>query len=582
MCLVVLTLLPGYSYSDDFGDIRLSYLEGDVQINSESTRDWVIASPNMPLYDGNRLWVPDNGKAEIQFRNGTAVRLKENTSADILTYDRDILQLYVNVGGIYVNHRDDRDNILQVNTPVATVRAYNEAIFKIDVLQNNYTYISVYRGTVYADYRDGRNTITEGTMLLIKGYFREEPTPLSSPDSWTRWNMERDRRLYNRHNSSRYLPPELGSYSYDFDTHGKWVYVRDYGYCWTPTVTISAGWAPYRHGRWTWIRGDYVWISYEPWGWVPYHYGRWSFSVSIGWFWVPPSRGAVYWGPGYVGWVHTPSYVSWVPLAPGETYYGYGYYGPHSVNLFNVNINKIVIKDKYRNAKIRDGFTVIHRDTFVTGRPEHVMVKENPFVGRRINVGRPDIAPERKTVKPVIRDVPERKLPPPFIKESDVRALKERHPAQRQRDPQMREKMVAPGIMPDDRKEQRNRGILPDRKQEITPQDRKMERDVRPLDRRPEIQDKRAPDDRMRERSPSDIRRDGMNQEQRQVPQPQREIAPPERGRQVAPPQDKSGKVQERQHKQSEKDSPEEKRPLADEEGLRDRGLAPSPPHRNK
>ena len=121
-----------------------------------------------------------------------------------------------------------------------------------------------------------------------------------------------------RYASTRYLPRELDTYASDFDDNGRWVNAPGYGYVWTPTVSVSVGWSPYSNGRWCWVGGDYVWIGYEPWGWAPYHYGRWSYVASIGWFWVPPARGAAYWGPGYVGWVSTPTYVAWVPLAPGE------------------------------------------------------------------------------------------------------------------------------------------------------------------------------------------------------------------------------------------------------------------------
>ncbi len=63
-----------------------------------------------------------------------------------------------------------------------------------------------------------------------------------------------------------------------------------------------------------------------------------AYSYSATFAWIPPVRGAVYWGPGFVGWVYTPSYVSWVPLAPGDIYYGYGYYGPNSVNIINMRL----------------------------------------------------------------------------------------------------------------------------------------------------------------------------------------------------------------------------------------------------
>lgn len=615
--LLIFALLPGYAFSAGFGDIRLSYLEGEVQINSESTNDWVMASFNVPLYEGDRIWVPDLGKAELHFRNGTSVRLKERTSADILNYDRDSLQLYINTGAMYINYKDTGNITLQVSTPTASIRTYNRAIFNVEVLSNNYIYVSVYRGTVYADYRDGRSVIDEGTKLLIRGYSREETVPLGPPDAWVRWNLNRDRELYESYRSTRYLPEELRYYSYDFDRYGKWVYVRDYGYCWTPTINISIGWAPYRHGRWVWIRGDYVWISYEPWGWTPYHYGRWAFVVNIGWCWVPPPRGAVYWGPGYVGWVYTPRYISWVPLAPGEMYYGYGYYGPHSVNLINVNINKIVIKEKYKNAFVRDGVTIVHRDTFLTGRQEKVRIKENPFIAEKIHPGRPDIAPEKRTVMPVIKEVPERKLPPREIRDTDIRSLKEKAPLQKQRDPQMLERMGVPRgqengrILRDDKispsesrpeikerrvpdniikerapSEIRRENLQPSVPQQDVRPEPKRERGIMPQDVKPERGIQITPSqERGRERVPSEIRRENLQpsvpqQDIRPEPKRGRDIMPqdvkPERGIQaVPPPKEKNGKDNGRQIKQKEKDSSDEKPQSIDEGSIKERKFAP-------
>ena len=139
--------------------------------------------------------------------------------------------------------------------------------------------------------------------------------------------MDRDRRFLPGPKAPAIFPRSCEEYSSDLDQYGRWDYSGEYGYVWFPAV-VESGWAPYSYGSWVWIRGNYVWIDYDPWGWAPSHYGRWVFIASRGWCWVPPARGTAYWAPGYVGWAITSTYVAWVPLAPGEVYYGYGYYGP--------------------------------------------------------------------------------------------------------------------------------------------------------------------------------------------------------------------------------------------------------------
>ena len=302
----ILFCFPTFSLGSTLGSLRISLMEGDVQVRTEDTGEWVLASINMPLMDGDQIWVPEGGRTELQLRDGTFLRLDEKSALEILTVEKDSFQFYLAEGRSYVNFRGLRGTLLQIDTPDASIRAYDRSNFRIETIQDGYTDISVYRGVVYAESREGRTSVDGGKTLSLREGTYAELSPLGPPDEWERWNRRRDRRFAERRPPSRYLPDELQAYSGDFEENGRWVQVREYGYVWTPKV-VAIGWAPYRIGRWVWIGGDYVWVSYEPWGWVPYHYGRWAFISAIGWCWVPPARGAVYWGPGFVGWVRTPT-----------------------------------------------------------------------------------------------------------------------------------------------------------------------------------------------------------------------------------------------------------------------------------
>jgi hypothetical protein len=428
--LISLILLPPvYASASDLGGLRFSFIGGDVQVRTEDTGDWVPASINMPLREGGRIWVPEEGMAEVQTKDGSYLRLADRSALEILTLDRGSYQTYLTEGRLYANFRGGRDSLLQIDTSTSSVRAYERSNFKVDVPEAGPVNISVLQGEVTVENRDGRITVASGEMLSLgEGAYSEKST-LGAPDDWERWNWDRDRKLAELRPPSRYLPEELQPYSNDFYDNGRWVNTPDYGYVWTPTVSVSVGWAPYRAGRWVWIGGDYVWVSYEPWGWAPYHYGRWAFAVTIGWCWVPPARGAVYWGPGYVGWVYTSRHVAWVPLAPGEIYYGRGHYGPHSVNITNVNITNVHVDNVvYKNVRINNAVTTVNHETFVRGRPADARVNENPFLTEKVHVGRPPIKPEKTSVMPVVREVPQAKRPPEPVREVNVRELKRERP----------------------------------------------------------------------------------------------------------------------------------------------------------
>lgn len=431
--------LPSRSGAESLGAMRVGLVEGDVQVKIADTGEWAPVSVNMPLVEGDELWVPYDSRATLQTSDGAHIRLDGGTALEVLRMDRDSFQLHLAQGHAYVLSLAPQRSLLQLDTPDASVRAFGSSTFRVDVLDGE-TDVSVFKGSVLAESDAGATRVRAGDMLALgpRGY--AELSPLPPPDDWERWNTTQDRIVLARGESRRYLPAELRVYAGDFDGNGRWVYVLGYGYCWTPTVVVIGNWAPYRHGRWVWRGGHYVWIGYEPWGWAPYHYGRWTFVRGVGWCWVPPARGEVFWGPGYVGWVQTPEYVAWVPLAPREVYYGYGDYGRYSVNITNVNINTIRVTHVYRNVNVVNSVTVVHHTTFVTGRPASIdrraasSIRENFMRRRNVVPGRPRIKPVETSYAPVVRQVPETKRPPAAVRAIDAGKLRQSRPLVREPD----------------------------------------------------------------------------------------------------------------------------------------------------
>ncbi len=445
MVLWIVICLPAWAGAEDMGFLHLSQMEGDVQFQSKGTTEWLPATINLPVQSGDHLWVPQEAWAQVETRDGSVIRLDAESSLEILAVDETSQQMYLSQGQAYVNFKRVDDSMLQLDTPVSSIRIYDSSTFNVDLAENGNTEISVFRGAVYAENRSGEVRVAAGKMLSM-----DDDLPslmaLAPPSDWERWNKEWDDLMAEGEESGQYLPPELSGYEPDLDRNGRWVESREYGYVWTPTVDISADWAPYRDGRWVWMGDDYVWVASEPWGWAPYHYGRWSYISSYGWCWVPPRRNEVYWGPGYVSWVSTSNDVAWVPLAPGETYYGHGHYGPHSVNIANADIHVVIPGRNYRNAHVRNAVSVVRRDAFLRGRyrDRDMRHRENPFLKERINIGQPRIKPERATRMPIIRDIPKRHRPPEHIRSISGRTGDENRQMVRDRDRSVFRPSLAP------------------------------------------------------------------------------------------------------------------------------------------
>jgi hypothetical protein len=426
----VLVLVQAYAWSASasLGSMRINFIETELQIKTPDAGEWGYAAINTPLDVGDEVWVPEGGRAELQLNTGTYIRLDGGTALQILSMDQDSSQFYLSQGYVYVFYDAPRGSVIQVETPDAATRAFDRAIFSLS-MSAHYSDVAVYKGYVVAENRIGETRVNAGNMVSLGLDTNGEIAAIGYLNDWERWNQDRDELLYQTGDSQsvRYLPSELRTYYSDFDNHGSWVNVQEYGYVWTPRTFISTGWTPYRHGRWMWRGGDYVWIAYEPWGWAPYHYGRWAFAGGVGWCWVPPLSGSVYWGPGYVGWIRTGDYVGWVPLAPGEIYYGRGHYGRNSVNITNVNINEIHFTNVYQNVNVNNGSIIVDQRSFHEGSQNIVHVDNNirnvAFTQRNMIAGAPAIKPGKKGLFAVDREIPKDRLPPQHIKLQPVTEL---------------------------------------------------------------------------------------------------------------------------------------------------------------
>ncbi len=423
--LLVLLIVPTLSQAGIIGPANISFTDGDVMFRTPDDDEWLPASINTPLDEGDAVWCPDGSKVEIQLADGTILRMDGGSELNLLANEDSFTHLHLESGRIYLRtSQTSANDSLQIDAADTTVVPAARTRLRIDMLPNNQEDVSIFKGNAYVEGNGSRTKVRAGEHIALEEG-RNELLPLSPADNWEFWNMDRDRAQSRSAKIDSNLPDELRSHSAELDTNGRWVHVPEYGMVWRPTIILSDDWAPYRSGRWIWKGDDYVWVSYESWGWVPYHYGRWAVVGGFGWCWVPPTRGDVYWGPGYVGWYSTGSHVGWTPLAPGEIFYGRRNYGRHSAIITNVNINPTNIT--YRNRSNAGGLTVMQRNDFLRGRTVIQQPSRNASISVSVSVGSPRIQPLRETRMPIIRETPPR-VAPPRIEHQDNRELRDRFP----------------------------------------------------------------------------------------------------------------------------------------------------------
>jgi len=79
--LFLLASLPAFSDSQ-VRIVRLSYIDGSVQIARDSEQGYEKALLNLPISQGAKLRTMDGGRAEVEFEDGSTIRLAPNSAVE--------------------------------------------------------------------------------------------------------------------------------------------------------------------------------------------------------------------------------------------------------------------------------------------------------------------------------------------------------------------------------------------------------------------------------------------------------------------------------------------------------------------
>ena len=366
---------------------RLNYVNGQVSFRPDAVEEWTAASLNYPLTTGDHLWSDQGGYAEMHI-GSTAVRLSGQTSFAILNLDDRAAQLSVSQGALNVRLlRLDPEEAFEVDTPSGAVSLLRAGEYRIDVYPDqNSTAVLVRAGEAEVTAGGQAFPVHARQMGRFIGtdQISSEVFAAPAPDDWDRWCLGRDQREDRAMQASmQYVPREMIG-AEDLAGYGVWRTDPRYGAVWMPTG-MGAGWAPYRHGHWAYVRPwGWTWVDDAPWGFAPFHYGRWAY-MGGGWGWVPgrlvarpvyaPALVAFVGGRGFSAAISVGGgggMAAWIPLGPHEAYRPAYHVSDHYVR--NVNVTHVTNVTNINNVT---NVTYVNR-TYVTAVPQHVFVGAGP------------------------------------------------------------------------------------------------------------------------------------------------------------------------------------------------------------
>src|ERR1700686_4111562 len=284
--------------------VRLSDVQGSVQIDKNTGLGFENAFLNLPITQGAQVRTHDRGRAEIEFEDGSTLRLTPNTTVEFSTLglsDSGKRMSVINLveGMAYVNWLGKSGDQFSLNFSREKIALDHAAHFRVQT-STQMARLAVFKGDVEVEGPAGKVTVEKKKMAKFAASNNDkhalaknvEQAPL---DSWDK-KASSYHDQYAKNNSSPY-----GYGASDLNYYGAYSNVPGYGMMWQPYLT-GVGWDPFMNGAWSWYPGyGYMFASAYPWGWMPYRYGNWNFVPGFGWMWQPG---------GWNMWLTVPHYTA--------------------------------------------------------------------------------------------------------------------------------------------------------------------------------------------------------------------------------------------------------------------------------
>src|SRR5947209_8882987 len=175
-CLMFIFLLGASALADSHVRIvRLSYLDGDVELDKGDGRGFSTAYLNMPVTQDSKLWARD-GQAEVEFEDGSSIRLTPDTivAFNDLSLDNNggrNSSVELQQGTAYFDVRRRDSDHFQLQFGREQVQLLKSARFRVDADKSHYE-VAVMSGEIQV-------SSASGTEVAVK---KDESIRLDNDD----------------------------------------------------------------------------------------------------------------------------------------------------------------------------------------------------------------------------------------------------------------------------------------------------------------------------------------------------------------------------------------------------------------
>jgi hypothetical protein len=284
--------------------VRLSDVQGGVQIDKNAGLGFENAFLNLPIIQGTQLRTRANGRAEIEFEDGSTLRVTPNTTVEFSALGvseggKRFSTVDLVEGRAYVNWIGKSGDAFTLNFSQEKVELTQAAHFRVEA-SSSAPQVASFKGELAVVGPSGTVKVEKKKMVTFDASHDDQPAgaknvEVDAYDAWDKQSVE-----YHEQNAKNNSTPYGYGYS-DLSYYGGYTNFPGYGMLWQPYFT-GIGWNPFMDGAWSWYPGmGYMWASAYPWGWMPYYYGNWTFMPGFGWGWQPGGWNTWRGGIHYVG-----------------------------------------------------------------------------------------------------------------------------------------------------------------------------------------------------------------------------------------------------------------------------------------
>jgi len=286
----------------------VSLVEGEAFVRQAGSPELKPAAVNFPLLPGDAVETGEQGRCELQFDNGTVMRLGTGSRlqintlrADSLTTNKKITILELTAGRIFSMNNTYNRELFQVVTPLAAFKLDKDSTTTVSIEEaGNRVFVAKGRiGVLYGDEakRLKKAYVRAGTGALISAANRLIPHDVRPTTEFQLWNEYVNSHFKELHHGISKLPkpiykfpPAVVNFAEKWSSlFGEWEYNDLLGYVWKPYDESFkyADRRPFFHARYVTINNQLYVVPTQPWGWVPAHLGTWVWMKKNGWVWIP-------------------------------------------------------------------------------------------------------------------------------------------------------------------------------------------------------------------------------------------------------------------------------------------------------